>query len=208
MKPHPRRDGGFTLMEALVTLVVVSLVSGLLWQALAQAARVERMLDAGGLEAQGDALRLVWARRTLESLVPIGETEAHRFVGSASKLSGLASEVPGWPTSPAAAFELELVHDADSRRGELVLRLEGDRDNPPRLAITLARWVGEPGSMQYLGPEGRWSDRWPQDSVSGTPRVLPLAIAVSTGAEPALNLVAAPRSTGVPVISRTVLEQQ
>lgn len=207
MKPPTRRARGFTLMEALVTLIVISTVSALVWHALAQTARVERMLDAGALEPQGDALRLLWARRAIESLVPLAEGDANRFVGTASKLSGLASEAPGWPTSPAAAFELELVHNTVAGRSELVLRLEGDRDNPPRVAISLAQWAGPPGSMQYLGHDGSWSDRWPQETVSGTPRVLPLAIGIATGSDPPLVVVATPRSTGMPLITRAMMEK-
>lgn len=207
MKPRRSRPLGFTLMEALVTLVVISAVSALLWQGLAQTARVERMLDAGALEPQGDALRLTWARRTLESIVPLAEGDANRFVGTSTKLSGLASEAPGWPTSPAAAFELELVYEAAAGRSELVLRLEGDRDNPPRVAIRLAQWAGPPGSIRYLGHDGTWSDRWPQETVSGTPRVLPLAIGIATGADPPLWVVATPRSTGMPLITRAMMEK-
>ena len=201
------RFKGFTLMEALVTLVIVSVVSSLIWQALAQTARVERLLDAGALEPQTDALRLEWVRRAIESLTPLAQDDANRFQGSASKMTGFASDVPGWPTSPAASFELELVHDEPRRTGELVLRLEGDADTPARAAITLARWQGGPGALQYLGPDGKWGDKWPQDAVSGTPRALPLAVGIVTGADPPAVFVAAPRSGGVPRITRVQVER-
>jgi prepilin-type N-terminal cleavage/methylation domain-containing protein len=200
-------ERGFTLMETLVTLVVVSMVSGLLWQALAQTARVERMLDAGALEPQSDALRLLWVRRAIESLIPLAPEDPNHFQGSVTRLSGLASDAPGWPTSPAAAFELELLHDVIRGTGELVLRLEGGRDTPARVAITLARWKGEPGSLRYLGPEGRWSDTWPPVSVSDTPRPLPLAVAIVTGTSPPAVIVAAPRSQGGPRLTRAQLEK-
>lgn len=206
-RPPHLRDRGFTLMEALVTLVLLSVLSGIIWQALAQTARVERLLSAGALEPQTEALRLQWMRAAIESLVPLTGRDPNSFRGTESQMTGLASEVPGWPESPAAVFKIELVHDALNQRGQLLLHLEGDAESPPRVSISVLQWQGRPGSIRYLGLDGQWASVWPPAPIANDPRVLPLSVGIATGSDPPALIVAAPRSGGIPRITRSLVEQ-
>ena len=63
-------------MEMMVALVILSATVSLLWQALAQVSRVERMLEAGTLQGQRATVRIEWLRHLVEAMVPLAETEA------------------------------------------------------------------------------------------------------------------------------------
>ena len=54
------RARGFTLVEMLVTLAIVALVSGLLWQALATVAQLEGQLARTRTLSSDDQLRRAW----------------------------------------------------------------------------------------------------------------------------------------------------
>ena len=68
------RAAGLTLMEMLVTLVILAMVAGILGQALGQLARIERLLEAGQLRSAVVSLRAEWVRGALAALIP-GITE-------------------------------------------------------------------------------------------------------------------------------------
>jgi prepilin-type N-terminal cleavage/methylation domain-containing protein len=204
-----RRARGFTLLEMLVTLVIVALVATILAQALGQVARIERLLDGGPLRSASASLRAEWVRLALESLQP-GTQDSERVRGSARELQGLSSAVPMWPGVGTAQMQLRLVASDDRRTTRLELRLNGSDDAP----VVLHSWPGADGGFRYLDRQGAWLDHWPPETTDGvatsplkaTNPSLPRAVMLQTGAQPWGVLVAAPRVCGVPQSSRRQLE--
>jgi prepilin-type N-terminal cleavage/methylation domain-containing protein len=187
----PRRNRGFTLLEMLITLMIVSLVAGIVWQAMGQLARVERLLEQGQMQSLAQAVRGEWLRSAFASLLP-GTAQTHdRFQGSSTELSGLSAEAPVWPVPGLAFFRLRLEYDAVSNT--TALRVSGEATLPdmaPDAYITLLSWPGRDGKLSYLDEGGQWQDAWPPSGLAKTAPALPRAILLETGIQ-AMRLVLA-----------------
>lgn len=205
--PPLQRAAGLTLMEVLVTLVIFSLVVTALWQALAQVARIERALDAGSVSAQAAAMRVRWARQVVESLVPLSPADAGSFRGDGRSFTGVSSDVPGWPDSAPSAFSLSLERNEASDSTELVLWIGPEGTGVARTRVSLLEWTGRAGFVQYLRDDGTWADRWPEPRPGSSASQLPAAIAISTGSSQWPLVVAAPQTSGPPLMTRATVEK-
>ena len=203
----PKASFGLTLLEMLVALTIVSSVVALLWQALAQVARVERLLEAGTLSGQRATVQVEWLRHLVESLVPLAETEEDTFRGDKSSMSGLSTEVPGWPATFAAPVVLQLQHEPRTRAGRLVLRVGRMQAAGSELTpLLMIEWEGGPGKMQFQAADGRWHDRWPATELQPGDRRLPMAVAIQTGSPEWPVIVLSPRNSGIPRPTRRMME--
>lgn len=206
MSPWQHRCArGFTLLETLVTLVIVSLVAALLSEGMFQLARLERQLGSGRLEARIDGLHRLWVQQTIESLQPAAQEQPGHFVGSARSWTGLSSGVPLEERLGPRLAQLELVFVSESAETELRLRhalapnVQGD-------AVVLARWPGDGARWRYLHPAGQWYDSWPP-AIDKVP-LLPRAIALEQGDGRGLYVLAMVQSTGQPLGQRLDVEKQ
>jgi prepilin-type N-terminal cleavage/methylation domain-containing protein len=203
---RPRLPAGLTLLELLVTLAILSLVTVILAQALAQSRRVEAQLDSVSLQARTATVRAAWLRATLESVIAMPEGSADVFRGEARTVQGLSGQVPGWPLSAASPFSIELTQAAAGGEHELLLWVGRPGERAARARIVIVAWRGEPGRMEYLDEAGNWRASWPAaDAVPGRSR-LPRAIAITTGAAELPVLLASPLSSGIPRPTRTQVE--
>lgn len=200
-----RRRRGFTLLEMLVTLVVVSLVAGVLGQALFQLARIERLLEGGQLSSMADVVRANWIRSAIESLLPGEEGSAERLVGSERELEGLSADVPMLPAPGLAKLHLRLEFDAAAGATQLQLldafASQGKAGEP----VVLLSWPGREGRFRYLDDAGLWHESWPlpaKSSAAGLPR----AILLETGLPALPALVAATQASPVPMLTRRQVE--
>ncbi|KQV47061.1 hypothetical protein ASC95_26515 [Pelomonas sp. Root1217] len=199
----PGRERGFTLVEMLVTLLIVAMISGLLWQAMQQTFQVERLLQDSGAERQMQVVRREWVRSLLESALPDRLGAVEQFHGDASEVMLTSAEMPD-----LAGFDagwMRLVFDRDPRTGQhrlvaksIATQAERDAWQDRALAeATLLQWSGAPPRMRYLDVQGEWHDAWP---VPGA-RVqrLPIAVMLELGDEAGGPLIA---HIGVTVPSR------
>lgn len=196
-----RRAAGLTLIEMLVTLALTSMVSLLLWQALAQIARVERLLedqnDAGG----STFVRTEWIRYAIEALLP-GEAESpDRLRGNERELQGLTGEPPLDCRAGVCRIRLTLRFDDRAQRTELVASALDRPDIAPQVLLA---WPGRQGRFRYQGSDGQWGERWPP--AMGVHPALPRVIALDTGPDARGVIVAAPRHDEAPVPTRRHLE--
>jgi prepilin-type N-terminal cleavage/methylation domain-containing protein len=201
----PRR--GLTLLEMMVTLVIVALVVSLLWQALAQLGRIERLLGAGQLQSLSNSVRAEWVRNALEGLLPGEAHTPQAFGGSEHELKGMTARAPS--VSDLGAVDFVLRIDTDERAGEtrllwslapsgLSLRTEA----PP---VALLSWPGRTGRFRYLDAKGEWHDTWPP-ALGLQTGGLPEAVALETGLDEVPLLVASTRVSPLPLPSRRALE--
>lgn len=161
-RPLSRR--GFTLVEMLVTLAIMSMIAALLWQGMQGMFRVERLLQRSGVEGQLVTVRREWVR----SLVRAGEVEPlgaeRRWKGDSSNLQLASTEALNLPGMGGHVFNLTL---SDAPEGSVqslrlveVLPSGVVRVEPPR-SIELLQWRGRPGRLRYLDGERGWVDQWP-----------------------------------------------
>ena len=204
--PHARRDHGFTLLEMLVTLVVVSMVAGLLGQALFQLSRIERLLEGGQLSSMANAVRANWIRSALEALLPGEPDSRERLTGSERELEGLSADVPMLPAPGLAQLHLRLAFDATAGATQLqLLDSFATQALGASAPVVLLSWPGREGRFRYLDDAGVWQDNWPvalKAGVAGLPR----AILVETGLPTLPALVAAPRASQTPALTRRQVE--
>ena len=196
----PLRWHGLTLIEMLVTLVIVALVAAILAQALQQLARVERLLEGGQLRSVAEGLRADWVRSALDSLVP-GTVEGERLQGDERELQGYSTDVPARPAAGLALLRLRFRTDNTSRTTQLELlpAARGFEDVPP---VILLSWAGTAGRFRYLDQQGQWSERWPPALATGAlaprapaPQRLPRLIVLETGLDGQHLVVASPHAS-------------
>lgn len=201
---------GLTLLEMLVSLVIVSLVVTILAQAMGQLARIERLLEGGQLRSAVVALRAEWVRTALNGLLP-GSIEAERLRGSERELQGMSSEVPQWPSSGPARLHLRLRTDPRGESTSLEL-LPDPVAGSEAAAVLLLQWPGREGRFVYLDAQGNWGDRWPPASSTApdpsavASRTLPRAVALDAGPEGPGYLLAVPLAAPNPMPTRAMLE--
>jgi prepilin-type N-terminal cleavage/methylation domain-containing protein len=209
---NKRPARGFTLLEMLVTLVLVSLVGLIISQALLQVARIERLLAGGSLRAMVVALHGEWVRDALAGLLPGEKGSAERFAGDARALQGLSTAVPQWPAPGLAPMRLSLEFNERAGRTELLLHSDGLRRDvlsaaqpAPQLLLS---WPGNSGRWRYLDAVGAWHERWPpQLSGAVAPAALPAGVALESG-DPALGtLLAAPVAGDAQPPTRRAMER-
>ena len=193
--PLGRRDAppesGFTLVELLVVLVVVTLISGVLLSGF------ERVLDirlrlAGFLDGM-DAPTLVadWFRASVDGLLPDVDKGRDRFAGNRRRMSGLSLAALNATAGVPTRITWEVVFDAEARRSYLRYRNNEDRE------MTIASWPGDDGGLQYCGSNFVCHDSWPLDARSAQ---LPALIRLDAvkGSEP-WPILAAPRGDRDPL---------
>jgi hypothetical protein len=191
----------------LITLMIVSLVAGIVWQAMGQLARVERLLEQGQMQSLAQAVRAEWVRSALASMLP-GSLKTHdQFRGNAKALRGLSAEAPVWPAPGLALMQLRLQYDTGTNITALQILGEVSPDgNTAEPYSTLLSWPGREGKFRYLDEQNQWQDNWPPSGQGSQAQALPRAMALETGI-PALRLVlAATLSSALPLPTRADVE--
>jgi prepilin-type N-terminal cleavage/methylation domain-containing protein len=161
---------GFTLLEMLVTLALMALVSALLWQAMGQVLRVERLLQRSGLDGQLETVKREWVRALIESSATERFGVANEFAGDGGRLNLESMEAFNFLGLNAASVQLRIESDPADERHRLLLEdrpaRPGDAIAPggpqtARPSIELLAWRGTAGSFRYLDELGQWQDHWP-----------------------------------------------
>jgi prepilin-type N-terminal cleavage/methylation domain-containing protein len=192
---------GFTLLEMLVTLVIVAMAMTLVSQLLGQMQRVEQRLAETSLRSSTELVRREWVATALEGLSPgaPGRDESPR--GDDRSLQGLTLAAPDSAGTSVSAMRISLRNELSADATVLELRLAPTTtglDAAP--AAELLRWSGNEGEIRYLDADGQWHRRWPSASVSSAS--LPRAVVVLAGPQAAPLVVAAPQTSEQPLARR------
>ena len=157
--PANRRPAGLTLVELLVTLVLVSLLGTLLVQSIAFfAAHYERVQRVARDAARTD-LQQRWFASSVQGLVPLG-APARRFAGSPAAFRGTTL----LPLEAAAGLPVQVrwsIAAGQDDRGRPAAVVGYAEDGGPRRRV-LAR--AGPLAFQYADAARTWHDRWPPES--------------------------------------------
>lgn len=168
---HRRAQAGFTLLETIVTLVIVSLIVVVLMQALQQALGLRTRLLRFERETRMATLQEQWFRDSVSAALidlpdawgPMrGNGDAFAMV-TATPLQGAGPARIGWALRREGDTQA-LVYEGG---GEPMRVLGGLRD----------------AAFSYLGADGRWRERWiPQTGEApALPRMVRLAADTTTG---------------------------
>ena len=202
---------GFTLVEMLVVLVLVSFVTLLLSQALTQVSRIERSLTGAQLDGVITAVRVAWLRASVEAMLPMPRESNDRFEGNERLVTGLSTDAAAMPIVGLAKVTLSLTFDP--KRGATDLKLSTsmpeaitgmENSNIQPKAIALLSWQGNSGRFRYMDKQGTWHEKWPVDALASAP--LPTAMSIETGLDEAPQIVVALRVSPLNLPSRKLLE--
>jgi prepilin-type N-terminal cleavage/methylation domain-containing protein len=204
------RHRGFTLLETLVTLVLVAMAAGLIAEGLYQVALVERRLQGTQLPDQIEALHRVWLQQSLEGLLPGPKDGSDKFEGSPRELKGLSTLLPAHTSSGPQALRIGLSFNRES--GQTELQIAYALPGMTETKSVLARWQGDSGAWLYQDSHGEWQRQWPPlagmvAGRAGSMDALPSLIALDRGGELGWLVVARPLASSQALGQRIDLEK-
>jgi prepilin-type N-terminal cleavage/methylation domain-containing protein len=189
------KQTGFTLVEVLVTLVLLSMVAAIVFGSLGQVldarARLRPYLD----KSEETALVASWFRQTVQALIADYDTGKNRFAASANVFSGLTASPLLGPAGTPTAFTWALNYDPASDLTVLEYR------EKPSNTVEVARWSGKDAVFSYYSQDGEWRRVWPPTDLDASTTVMQLPQLVRLGGFPSElfpTIVAAPRAAPVP----------
>lgn len=145
---------GFTLVEVLVVLVLISMIMGLLMQGLGFVYNLQGRTSQVLQRQQGSYLQQGWLRGVLQAVYPEQTHRSAVFKGNRTQLSGLTMAPLGAANGTPTEFSLRFERQDNHTR--LVYQ---EAQQPPWV---LGVWQGDSGAFRFQSEEGRWSDVWPQ----------------------------------------------
>lgn len=189
------RQSGFTLVEVLITLVLVAMVAAVAFGSLTQVFEARNRLRPYLDQSEQTTLVASWFRQTIRALLADYDDGPHPFAGTTTQIAGLtASPLIGPPGTPVA-FRWSLKYDA-ARDVTMLEYGEG-----PSQTMQIVSWTGRGGTFTYYGDDQKWHAAWPPpdaDQGKSIPQ-LPQLVRLSE-APPDLvpMIVAATRASAVP----------
>ncbi len=166
---------GFSLLEAMVTLVVIALVATLLMQSLVHVLGMRERVLRHERDARVAALHERWFRDTIAAAAADRPGESPAFRGDAAAMDFLCLDA--LRAGAAARVGWRLV---DAERGRQVVYAEDGADWP------LVSANLEDAAFAYLDSAGRWHDAWPVPEQPA--EILPRAVRLGWRTEQGVRL--------------------
>ncbi len=177
MRQAKQLQAGFTLIEVLVVLVMTSLISAILMQALSLVLDTRFKVRDALADSESVALNRSVLTFPMTGVLPDYDDGPDRFAGQSKRMRGLTLTPLHGTAGAPTGFGLMIQYNAGSGMSELTY-LERGFD-----PVKLAEWPGDVGAFTYMGRSGDWSNIWPVpgDLIEPAPRT----IRMTTGLSPA-----------------------
>jgi len=171
LKVQARHFKGFTLLEVLVVLVIVTMLVTFLFQTLSHVLTVRLTILRQIATFQQGAIQEFWFRYSTSGLIadyPDIENN-HVFTGDKQHFSGLTTTALNSDAGVPVPFGWFLVQE--NQQNELRYQTQAE-------TWTILTWSDDSylSSFQYLDKEGHWVEQWPPKQFGITPPQLPEAI--------------------------------
>jgi general secretion pathway protein J len=150
-------QGGFTLIEVLVVLVIASMVTTILFSALSQMFRIQTRLAAHAQRTTDAALREGWFRLVMEGLYPDVRLGPDAFKADGRALNGLTLFPLNAPAGAPAPFSMHIDYRLNDDKTVLTYQ-SGEQ------TMTLASWTGRGGRFWFEDAQGNRYEQWPPPS--------------------------------------------
>ena len=164
--PSNHKVGGFTLLEVLVVLVLVSLVVGFLMQGFSHVLKLRVYFVGQAEQQQTRILKEQWFRTLVGSVTPAYSEGVDQFQGEKTELIGLT--MASLDSRPGVPVPLHLRLVNEDGAVELRYLTAGGAE------WVLGQWQDAEGKFEYLDKKGNWHTRWPPGL--GVHEQLPVAI--------------------------------
>ncbi|MFC3093082.1 prepilin-type N-terminal cleavage/methylation domain-containing protein [Alteromonas sediminis] len=153
---------GFTLLEMMVVLILVSLITTLMMQGFSFVMGLQERIRTQLVQVKDTELREQWFRLTVRALHRGRPNDNASFTGDEQSFSGLTLQPLFAQTGLPSNIEWRL--EAEGGRTQLLYA----EDEQP--AVPIMTWMEEEPVFRYLDDKGQLSDRWPADlSDNGLP---------------------------------------
>lgn len=178
-RPSARRGAaGFTIIEALVVLMIVGFAATILTDSLARVFDLRTRLAAYLDASASSRMTLAWLRRSVSGLVPDFVDGSTRFRGTANEFSGISLTGPGASPGIPLRVAWRLAPEPATKGVRLETR-EGEA-----AWVAVAAWPEKNGRFSYDGGDGDWVEEWPPTFATPTTPQLPRYIRIVVGTGP------------------------
>ena len=137
-----------------MVLMLATLASGILFQALGQTFRLQHRFGVELFESQQGYMAMDWFRRSVEGLLPDYPDGKDKFTGTAKRFSGLTTNSLSGDYGVPSGFSWELVFDPTSGSTRLVY-------NDGKQAVPILSSPGNVGRFVYVDARGGTHETWP-----------------------------------------------
>lgn len=186
------RQVGFTLIEVLVVLILLALVSGILFQALERAYRLQNRFGTELFKVQQGQMAADWYRQTVQGLYPDQPEGPNMFRGKGQEFSGLSSNPLGERYGTPTPFAWKIRDGQEDGTTELVYR-EDKKETPVLI------WRSNTAKFIYIDALQAAHDSWPPPLGLFTQLPSQIQLVTSHLGAP-VNLVASPMGPIEPLL--------
>lgn len=146
---------GFTLLEALVVLVITGLISVVLVQGFGLLLGARTSVQDKLVAVDEAVIEQSLFLEPLRGIVPDYPERPHVFVGEAQRLHGITARPLQGRTGTPTPFTLTISYDSAS--GRTVLTYQEENAEP----LVVGSWEGQTGAFSYRNLQGDWLEAWP-----------------------------------------------
>ncbi len=147
-----KKKNGFTLLEVLVVLVLLSMVTAALFEGLSFTMRVRNGIFSQIDQQRIGVLQSHWIRSVIAATIPLTEPREGEFLGKKDTITGASTNTLGGVPGAPGRYTLTLENKDN------VLKLNYTDQYGAK--YTLGTWEGADGKFVYIDNFKRF-DRWP-----------------------------------------------
>jgi general secretion pathway protein J len=147
-------QAGFTLIEVLVVLILVAMVSGILFQALERAYRLQNRFGSELFKVQQGQMAADWYRQAVQGLYPDQPEGQNIFRGKSQEFSGLSSNPLGDSYGTPTPITWKIREGQEDGTTELVYG-EEKKETPVLI------WRTSQARFKYMDAVQASHDSWP-----------------------------------------------
>ena len=151
---------GFTLLEMMVVLVLVSLITVLLMQGFGFVVGLQDRIRQQLVQIQDLELREQWFRIVVRSLHRGRTSDQSTFTGDPTQISGLTLQ----PLSSDTGLPTKVQWILENDGTDSVLTYIEENNEP----IALMRWTTEAPEFRYMDSTGTLNETWPPDAADSS----------------------------------------
>lgn len=183
---HAQR--GFTLLEALVVLMITAMVAVVLVQGFGLLLGTRTAVQDKLVAVNEAVLEQSLFLEPLRGIVPDYPERPHIFAGEAERLRGITVRPLQARTGTPVPFTLTISHDARTDRTSLIYQEENTEP------LVVGGWAGNRGSFAYKDLTGDWLAAWPPKDSRDAPQT-PWLIRLEKGSGFPTNMIASVAGT-------------
>jgi len=185
-------NGGFTLIEVLVVLILVGMISGVLFQALERAYQLQNRFGLELFKVQHGQMTQQWYRQTVQGLYPDQPDGENLFRGDEREFSGLSlnplDDNYGTPTPILWRLASNLENDTTQ-----LIYVSAAGSTP------LISWHSSQASFVYFDDQQTAHTHWPPPLGQFKPLPSQIQLQTQDNGEP-ITLVASPMGPTEPTL--------